>query len=188
MSQDQVAANLKGMDDLDFTDGTTPTGTGCSPTTTPRMCTSTGRVKNRLAGSSNTSRLWRRTSIQLAERRPRSSPTRSVRVRGMDLRRRRVRGRRSHGNRGKVARRSHRRGVHLGVTHYPITNPGDDVGLHRAGYLSERPTNSSAFGLLRPSRPDFQPPTAGAIRQQHRGLHGHRRGGQELPVHQARLG
>src|SRR6185312_12207087 len=37
------------------TDGTTPTGTACSPTTTPTTCWWTGRVRHRLAESSSTS-------------------------------------------------------------------------------------------------------------------------------------
>ena len=52
MQDDRVARNLKGMDDLYFTGWNSADWDGVSsPSTTPRTCWSTGRVKNRLVAS-----------------------------------------------------------------------------------------------------------------------------------------
>ena len=45
MSDDQVRANLQGMDDLDFDGWNNADWNGVSRTTTPTTCSSTGRVR-----------------------------------------------------------------------------------------------------------------------------------------------
>ena len=55
MEQDDVTTNLEGMNVLDFEGWNSADWHGVPPSTTPTTCTSTGRVRNRLEESSNTS-------------------------------------------------------------------------------------------------------------------------------------
>jgi hypothetical protein len=77
MQADRVATNLKGMDDLDFTGWNNADWHGVFAHHHTDDVYVDWKVKNRLAGSSSTSRRWRRMSSQLGVRHPGSPPTRS---------------------------------------------------------------------------------------------------------------